>query len=204
MKPIIYIFALSLCLVSCRKGKKLEHPVSVQFITDDHSAVYPQGHFPLYNPYDWTETPIYPWYADANDSTKIAAEFNSDLTDFLAKNNLFLQSDTAEYTLRIQWMKLSESLNKESYTDSCSADYPTRYVYYSSLQFKATATLYKHGIKIDSWTREANSRETIRDKRDDCNKPKVRRIIRRTYSLVSQVAKELRVRISKKMYELEK
>lgn len=204
MKPAIYIFTLTLCLVSCRKGKKLPQAVLVQFITQNHSQIYPEGHFPLYNPDDWTETPTYPTYADIADTAEIATRFNSNLAGFFVSNNIFLRNDTADYVLFIHYMELTESQLQESYIDSCSAGYPEKYVYYSSLTFKVKATLYKHGVKIDSWTREANSRETVRDKRESCNRPKIRKVIRGTYSLVAQVAKELRVRVSKKMYDLEK
>ncbi len=204
MKPIFYVFALSVCLISCKKGKKLKHEVAVQFVTTANSGVYPEDYFPLFDPYDWNEIPQYPSYVHDYSSEQIAAQFNTKLTSYLNKNNVMLQSDTAGYVLYIDVMDLSESIERQSYIDSCSWDYSMAYVYKSSLRFLVTATLYKNGILVDSWSKEANSWESIKSKRDDCNKPKVRSIIRGTSWLIDQVAKELRVRISKKMFELEK
>jgi len=203
MKPIFYILALSVCLFSCKKGKKLKHEVAVQFITVSNSGIYPEGYFPPFDPNDWNEIPQAPRYAHDYSSEQIAAQFNSKLISCLNKNNIILQSDTADYVLYIDAMNLNESIERESYIDSCSWNNSIAYVYKSSLKFIVTASLYKNGVLIDSWSKEANSWESIRSKRDDCNKPKVRYIIRGTGSLVDQVAKELRVRISKKMYELE-
>lgn len=204
MKPVFYIFALSVCLISCKKGKKLKHEVAVQFITTIESGVYPEDHFPPFDPNDWNEVPQYPRYAHDYSADQIAAQFNSKLTSLLNKNNVVLQNDTAEYVLYINSMNLSESIERQSYIDSCSWNNPIAYVYKSSLRFTVTASLYKNGVLVDSWSKEANSWESIRSKRDNCNKPKVRTIVRGTSWLVDQVAKELRVRISKKMYELEK
>ena len=204
MKPVYFILALCLCLISCKKGKKLKHEVAVQFVSGSAADVYPADYFPLFDPYDWNEVPQSPAYAHDYSEEEIASMFNKDLTNYLKKNNVMLQADTAGYVLYINTMNLSESLERESYIDSCSFDNSTAYVYESSLKFQVTATLYKNGILVGSWSRVANSRESIKNKRDDCNKPRVRGIVRGTSWLVNQVAKELRVRISKKMYELEK
>lgn len=204
MKPVFFVFALSVCLLSCKKGKKLKHEVAVQFATVSNSEVYPQEYFPLFDPYDWNEIPQSPSYAHDYSKEEIANQFNSDLTSYLKKNNVMLRADTAEYVLYINTMYLSESLEREGYIDSCSWDNSIAYVYKSSLRFQVKATLYKNGIVVDSWEKEANSWESIRNKRDECNKPRVRSLVRKTPWLIQQVAKELRVRISKKMFELEK
>ncbi|MGV3613175.1 MAG: hypothetical protein ACO1N0_19600 [Fluviicola sp.] len=204
MKPILYFLALSVCLISCKKGKKLKHEVAVQFATVSNADVYPQEYFPLFDPYDIYEIPQSPSYAHDYSNQEIANQFNKDLTAYLKKNNVMLQADTAEYVLYINTMYLSESLERQSYIDSCSWDNSMAYVYKSSLRFLVKATLYKNGIIVDSWEKEANSWESIKNKRDGCNKPIVRGILRGTNSLIQQVAKELRVRISKKMYALEK
>ena len=204
MKPFLYFLALSICLFSCRKGKKLPHEVRVQLITLTKSEVYPKDYFLLSDLGEPTEILISPSYVNAADSQEIASNFNDDLTRHLEKNNIYLQTDSTDYVLYIESMNLTESYKYTSYTDSCSWDYSEKYVRYSALKFKVTATLYKNGIKLDSWTREANSTESVRAKRDKCNTPKIFPIVRRTNALVNQVSKELRVKISMKMYELEK
>ena len=203
MKPVFYVFALSVFLISCKKGKKLKHEVAVQFATVSNADVYPQEFFPLFDPYDIYEIPQSPSYAHDYSKEEIADQFNKDLTYYLKKNNVLLQADTAEYVLYINTMNLSESMEREGYIDSCDWNYSMAYVYKSSLRFRIKATLYKNGIFVDSWAKEANSWESFRNKRDECNKPRVRSLVRKTPWLIQQVAKELRVKISKKMYELE-
>lgn len=203
MKPVFYVFALSVCLISCRKGKKLPHEVRVQLITLTESEVYPKDYYLLTDQGEPTGILISPSYVDTDDSSEIATNFNDDLTRNLKKNNVYLQSDSADYVLYIESMNLTESYKYTSYIDSCSWDYSEKDVRYSALKFKVKATLYKNGIKLDSWTREANSTERVRSKRDNCNAPKILPIFRVESALINQVSKELRVKISRKMYELE-
>jgi hypothetical protein len=203
MKPVLSILVLSLFLISCKKGKTLKHAVAVQFITSDHSGVYPEDYFPPFDPNDPSESWHSPNYAHDYSSDQIADRFNSKLISYLDKNKVMLQTDTAEYVLIITNMNLSESLNRESYIDSCSLGNPVNYVYYSSLRFVVSASLYRYGVLVGSWTEEGNSWDKLKSKTDECNAPKVRAMYRETMELVQQVSKELRVRISRKMYELE-
>lgn len=200
MKPVIRFLLLSFIVLSCKKGKTLPHDVAVQFITLTEASVYPEDHFPSSDPYGPF---IYPNYAHDYSTSEIAANFNNGLTSYLNKNNVILQPDSAAYVLKITSIHMSESLESHSYIDSCSYNNTVSYVYTSSLSFKVSASLYKNGVFLDSWTREGKSWERVSSKTDGCNKPKIRHIIRGPYSLIYQVAKELRVRISKKLYELE-
>lgn len=204
MKPVFCFVALSLTLFSCKKGKTLSHDVSVQLIALTSSDVYPEGNFSYMSPTN-PDVPSYyiPNYAHEYTPEEIADQFNENLTSCLGKNNIFLQSDSAEYVLVITDMDLEENLHSESYTDSCSANYPTNYVHYSSLEFAIEAKLYKSGMLLATFSEVGKSRETVRSKRDECNAPKIRGAFRGTRSLVIQVSKELRVRVSKKLYELE-
>lgn len=203
MKPIFYVLALTGFLVSCKKGKTLPHDVAVQFITPAEASVYPEDYFPPFDPTDPYEPVMHPNYAHDYSTSEIAANFNNGLTSYLRKNNINLQSDTAAYILKITAIHMSESMERRSYIDSCSFNNSINYVYVSSLRFRANASLYKNGVLISSWEEIGKSWERIASKTDGCNAPKIRRIIRGPYSLINQVAKELRVRISKKMYELE-
>lgn len=203
MKPVLFVFALLVLLVSCKKGKTLKHEVAVQFITTTHSGVYPEDYFPPFDPNDPTESWHSPNYAHDYSTDEIASRFNTKLISFLDKNKVMLQSDTAEYVLVITNMNLNETLKREGYIDSCSFGAPVNYVYYSSLRFVVSASLYKHGVLVGSWTEEGNSWDKLKSRKDECNAPKIRGMLRETMGLVDQVSKELRVRVSKKMFELE-
>lgn len=200
MKPVICFLLLSSLVLSCKKGKTLPHDVAVQFITLTEASVYPEDYFPSSDPY---EPGIYPNYVHNYSTSEIAANFNKGLVSYLNKNKVVLQSDPAAYVLKITSIHMSESLESHSYIDSCSSTNAVSYVYTSSLRFQVSASLYKNGIFLESWTREGKSWERVASKTDDCNRPKIRGIIRGPYSLIYQVAKELRVRVSKKIYELE-
>ncbi|MNU52239.1 hypothetical protein D3C71_412460 [compost metagenome] len=203
MKPVFYFFVLLVFLISCKKGKTLSHDVPVQFITTVEASVYPKDYFPAFDPYDPYEPIVYPNYAHDYSASEIASNFNSELSSYLNKNNVILQSDTAAYVLKISAIHMSESIERRSYIDSCDFNYSINYVYISTLRFQVSAALYKNGVLMGSWHEEGNSWERATSKTDECNKPRVRQITRGPYSLINQVAKELRVRISKKMYELE-
>jgi hypothetical protein len=203
MKPVLSIMMLSVLLISCKKGKTLKHAVDVQFITTANSGVYPEDYFPPFDPNDPNESWHSPNYAHDYSTDEIASRFNSKLISYLDKNKVILQNDTADYVLVITAMNLSESLNREGYIDSCSFGTPVNYVYYSSLRFVVSASLYRYGILVGSWTEEGNSWDKLKSKTDECNAPKVRGMYRETMGLVQQVSKELRVRVSKKLFELE-
>jgi hypothetical protein len=190
-------------LISCKKGKTLKHDVAVQFITTTNSGIYPESFFPPFNPNDPTETAHSANYAHEYSKEQIAEQFNSKLKSCLNKNNLFLQEDSAAYVLIITGMNLSENLKRESYIDSCGPNYPIDYVYYSDLQFSISAELYKNGILLNTFSEKGNSHDVLRSKKDECNAPKIFHMIRSTSSLVDQVAKELRVHVSKKLFDLE-
>lgn len=203
MKPVLSILVVSVLLISCKKGKTLKHEVAVQFITATNSGVYPVDYFPPFDPTDPNESWHSPNYAHDYSAAEIATRFNSKLTTYLNKNKVMLQSDSADYVLVITGMNLNETLNRKEYIDSCTFGNPVNYVYYSSLRFVISASLYKHGVLKGSWTEEGNSRDKVKSKTDECNAPKIRGMLRETTGLVDQVAKELRVRVSKKMFELE-
>jgi hypothetical protein len=203
MKPFFYFFALSVFLISCKKGKTLKHEVAVQFITTTNSSVYPEGFFAPFNPNDPTETSHSPNYAHEYSTNQIAEQFNSKLKSCLNKNNIFLQENSAAYVLVITGMNLSENLKRESYIDSCGFNNPINYVYYSDLQFSISAELYKNGVLLVTFNEEGNSHDSVRSKKDSCNAPKILHMVRSTSSLVDQVAKELRVRVSRKLFDLE-
>lgn len=203
MKPFFYFLTLSLFLISCKKGKTLKHDVAVQFITTTNSGIYPESLFPPFDANDPTESWHSANYVHEYSKEQIAEQFNSKLKSCLNKNNIFLQEDSAAYVLVITGMQLSESLNRESYIDSCGFNNPINYVYYSDLRFSINAELYKNGILLTTFHEEGNSHDSVRSKRDDCNAPKILHMVRSTSSLVDQVAKELRVRVSKKLFDLE-
>ncbi|WP_300660358.1 hypothetical protein [Fluviicola sp.] len=203
MKPVFYILSLAMFLASCKKGKTLPHVVAVQLITTTEASVYLEKFFPPFDPSNPNETLIYPSYAHEYSTSEIATKFNQELVSSLNKNNLTLQTDTAIYVLKITNIRMSESVRRESYIDSCSFNHSVNFVSVSSLHFQANAALYKNGVLMGTWKEEGNSGETVRSKTDSCNKPKIRRVLRGPSSLINQVAKEVRVRVSKKMYELE-
>lgn len=203
MKPVICFLLFSSIVLSCKKGKTLPHDVAVQFMTSTEASVYPEDYFPPFDPYNPYEPIVYPNYAHDYSTSEIAANFNKGLISYLNKNKVILQSDAAAYVLKITSMHMSESIERQSYIDSCSFNNTIDYVYISSLSFRVSASLYKNGVLMGSWTEEGNSWERVKSKTDGCNKPKVRQVLRGPYSLINQVAKELRVRVSRKMYELE-
>ena len=96
-----------------------------------------------------------------------------------------------------------ESHHKALYVDSCAFGHPEKYVYYSSLEVTVKAGLYRNGVLIETWEKKGYSTEKARNKTDDCNAPKIRAAVYDVRGLLHRVAKELRVRISKKLYELE-
>lgn len=203
MKSFFYLLILCISVSSCKKGKKLPQEVPVQFIPLTESVVYPESAFPPFNPNDPYEQLVYPRYAHEYSASETAANFNNGLVSYLNKNRVILQSDTAEYVLKITSLYMKESIERQSYTDSCSFNYPIAYVYKSSLRFSVSASLYKNGVFVNKWTEEGNSWERFKSKKDNCNKPEVSSLLRGPYSLINQVAKELRVRISKELYLLE-
>nr|WP_294859465.1 hypothetical protein [uncultured Fluviicola sp.] len=203
MKLFFYFLALSVLLISCKKGKTLKHEVAVQFITTTNSGIYPEGLFPPFNANDPTESSHSPNYAHEYSKEQIAERFNLKLKSCLDKNNIFLQEDSTAYVLVITGMNLSETLKRQSYIDSCGFNNPVNYVYYSDLRFSISAELYKNGVLLSTFKEEGNSHDSVRSKKDSCNAPKILRTARSASSLVDQVAKELRVRVSKKLFDLE-
>lgn len=165
------------------------------------SGIYPQGAFSHFDPYDFSEPDRYPSYVDVSDADDLAAGFNQDLADFMERNNIILTSDPADYELKVLYLAVGESLSRDSYFDSCAN--ASRYVYYSELDATVEAKLYKNGFAVDSWERHASSSEEIRDKRGSCNEPKVRSIFRKPSSLFGQLARELRMTCSRRIYKEE-
>lgn len=200
MKRLSYLLILCTLLASCKKGKKLPHEVPVQFITLSDASVYPEDHFPPFNPYDFSEAVVSPKYAHDYSTSQIAERFNKDLIYHLNKNNVTLQTDTAGYVLKIGSIHLGETIERQSYIDSCGFNYPLAYVYASSLRFSVSASLYKNGVFIKQWIEEGKSSEHVKTEIDDCNKPKVSKLLRGPNWLINQVAKEIRVRVSKELY----
>lgn len=168
-----------------------------------NAGVYPQGAFSKFDPFDYNEPDRYPSYVDPDDSEELAADFNSYLVKLMKKNNVILTSEPADYTLSISTLSIGESLNRTSYIDSCSWSNETHYVYYSELGALVRATLKKNGVYVDSWERNAGSSEEIRDKKGSCNEPLVRRIFRGPDSLFGQLARELRMTSTKRLYKEE-
>lgn len=203
MRFTFSLLFLLVLFVSCRKGKTLPDVVYVHYDGPTTAYQYPTGRFSPFDPFDIYEVPQYPSYVDQNQNEKLASDFNDELKRLLEKNNVVLTTEPAEYSLHVGTLDVSESLNRQSYVDSCSYWNETAYVYYSDLDASVTITLKKNGYYINSWTRHAMSSEKVRDKRDDCNRPKIRSIGRGPSSLVEQLARELRVKISKQLYELE-
>jgi hypothetical protein len=203
MKRLIFLLLLAFSFNACKKGKVLPSMTLVHFEGITQAGIYPEGNFELYddnNNYIGTYSPN---YVGGLENQAFAEQFNEELKRLLEKNNIQLTSAPAAYELKISSFYVQESLNRDSYIDSCSAGYPTAYVYYSDLQVHASASLYKNGFFIESWEKNGYSTETVRTKTDACNQPKIRSALYGPSGLSDRVAKELRVRISKKMYELE-
>src|SRR6218665_476050 len=192
MRFNFYLLFLALVFMGCRKGKTLPNVIYVHYEGPINAKMYPTGAFAHFDPFDIHEPDRYPSYIYQSDTDDLANEFNEDLMSLLKKNNIILTSEPADYTLSIGSLNVGEGANRQSYVDSCSFLYETAYVYYSDLNANVTATLRKNGVYINDWNRNANSSEKIRDKRDECNKPKVRSIWRKPSSLVSQLASEIR------------
>ncbi len=190
-------------LSSCKRGKKISNPVPMTIVCSNVSSISPEGAFEPFNSFDPFEPVQYPQYVSYFTENEIDALFRKDLTDFLYKNNIFLVDTVCPFELRITQISVDEGINRESYTDSCSFNYETAYVYYRDLEVTVTAKLYRNGQQIESWTRTASSRERVRNKRGSCNEPLIGGAIRDVDDLISQAAKELRVKISKFLYELE-
>lgn len=195
---LVFIFA------GCRKGKTLPNVVYVHYEGPASASLYPTGAFAPFDPNSQTEIPRYPYYVYQKDSNDLANHFNERLAKFLKKNNIILTSEPAEYSLHVSSLRVTESLQRQGFVDSCSFWYDTDYVYYSSINARVSITLKKNGAYIQDWTREESSSEKVRDdKRDGCNRPDVRSCWDDPSDLVSQLAREIRVKVSRKLYELE-
>ncbi|MCC6701641.1 MAG: hypothetical protein IT221_08955 [Fluviicola sp.] len=203
MKRWPFLFLIVFVSFSCKKGKILPAKILVHFEGVQQAGIYPEGNFELYDYYNNYIGSYSPNYVGGLDNSTYAQQFNDELQRLLEKNNIQLTSAPAEYELKINSFFVDESLNKEAYTDSCSSDYQTAYVYYSDLQVHASVSLYKNGYFIETWEKNGYSTETVKTKTDACNQPKIRSALFGPIGLSDRVAKELRVRISKKMYELE-
>ncbi len=199
-----YLLILLVAVLSgCRKGKKLPEVVYVHYDGVSSVGIWPQGPFDPIDPFDSYEPVHYPSYVFVSDADYLADGFDKDLAAYLKKNNVILTSDPAEYTLTITNLSVTESLSYASYTDSCSWDYSTAYVYYSKLHSTVNATLTRNGGYVGSWERNGFSEERVRDKRGSCNEPYIGNIKRDPRDLVGQMARELRVKIANKLYDLE-
>lgn len=203
MRYLSFILLMAVFSAGCRKGKKLPHVVYVHYEGASSISLWPQGPFAPIDPFDIYEPVHYPSYVNVNDADHLTDEFNKDLIDYLKKNNVVLTSEPADYTLTISNLSVSESLSYSAYTDSCSWDYSTAYVYYSKLHSQVNATLSRKGYYIASWTRNGYSEERVKDKRGSCNEPFIGSIRRDPNDLVSQMARELRIKVANKLYELE-
>ena len=98
-------------------------------------------------------------------------------------------------------VSIQESNNRQSYFDSCSL--LSKYVYYSDLHVYANVKLYKNGSEVGSWTGHKYSWEGVRSKTDGCNKPKIRSILCGSDCMLNEAAKDIRVAVANKIYELE-
>ncbi len=179
----------------------MPHPVNVQFVCVDKGMISPVGAFSKFNPNDPFEELCYPQYVDYLDSSDLANTFSDDLRDLLHKNNVELISDSSAYKLVISTISIHESNNRQTYFDSCYM--ANKYVYYSDLDVNVYATLYKNGVEVGSWTGHKYSWEGVRSKTDGCNKPKIRSILCGSDCMLNDAAKDLRVAIANKIYELE-
>ncbi len=205
MRFAFYLLFLVFIFVGCRKGKNLPDVIYVHYEGPTIAHQYPTDAFDKFDPYDFDEPLQYPDYIYLSDSDDLANEFNETLIRLLEKNNIILTTEPAEYTLHIGSLSVGEGLNRHSYVDSCASIWDTEpsYVYYSDLSASVTATLRKNGAYINDWNRNATSSEKVRDKTDGCNCPKIRSIWRKPSSLVSQLASEIRMKVSRQIYDLE-
>lgn len=203
MRFTFYLLFLGVLFVGCRKGKTLPNVIYVHYDGPVNAKMYPTGAFAHFDPYDFNEPDRYPFYVSQSDTDDLANDFNELLVKLLKKNNIILTSEPAEYTLSIGYLSVGEGLNRESYTDTCSFWDEPAYVYYSDLSATVTATLKKNGVYINDWTRNATSSEKVREQTESCTEPKVRSIWRRPDSLVGQLAKEVRMKVSRQLYDLE-
>lgn len=187
---------------SCYKGRTLWKKVNVHFVNNVNCFLSPEGEFDPFdsdNPLEGTHPSN---YVGSLESSSVKNGFNDEFKEYMKNNNVILTSDSSEYEVHITYMGMKEELHRSEYMDSCTGF--ISYVYYSSLEFKAKASLYKHGVLIDSWQRSASSMDKVRDKRNNCNKPKIRDFWGGPQKLWSKVAKKLRAVISRKIYQLEK
>jgi hypothetical protein len=203
MRFTFLLLVLPFVFIGCRKGKTLPDIVYVHYEGPVSASMSPTGAFSPFDPYDWNEPVHYPSYVSVNDGDDLAQDFNEYLTRLLKKNNIVLTSEPAEYTLSIGYLSVSEGLNRESYTDTCSFWNEPAYVYYSDLNAQVKATLRKNGAYINDWTRNASSSERVKDQENPCEAPKVGSIWRKPGSLVSQLAEEIRMKVSRQLYDLE-
>jgi len=203
MRYFLLILIVAVFSAGCRKGKKLPHVVYVHYEGVSSIGIWPQGPFDPIDPYNLFEPVHYPSYVSVSDADYLMDQFDKDLAAFLKKNNVVLTSDPADYTLTITNLSVTESLSYSSYIDSCSWDYSTAYVYYSKLHSQVNATLTRKGGYVGSWERNGFSEERVRDKRGSCNEPYIGSIQRDPDDLVSQMARELRVKVANKLYDLE-
>lgn len=202
--------SLLLCtlLFSCKKGKKLPETIYVHYDDVELCAVSPNDDehtILLYNadfPYQVIGEETYPAEnTNAEDSDDLADHFNSWLKDYLKKNNVILTSDPAEYTLKITSLWIGEDIDFETYADSCTGSMEKKEHF--SLNSQVKASLYKNGGLVESWERNANATSVKRPAFNKCNRPKYSGPARGPFTLVKQLSKELRVRVSKKIYDLE-
>lgn len=203
MKVFYYGFVILILSAACKKGKKLSTPLAVQWVTVSEASIAPKDHFPPFDMTDPSEALQYPRYAHDLSKEQIAERFNDDLRSLLSDNNIKLRDDSADYKLVIGTPCLTETLNRHSYTDSCFQSNGLSYVYSSCLNFTVRATLYKQGVLVESWQREGKSWERVKSGVTRCNAPKIGILFRTSGDLITQVAKELRVQISKKLKDLE-
>lgn len=203
MKGVFLFLLMGLTFLACKKGKVLPNIIQVHFDGIEHAGIYPEGNFELFDQNNQAIGTYMPNYVSGMNSSSYAQQFNDELRRLLKKNNIELTSEPAAYDLKINGFYVEESLNKTSYIDSCSFGSPTAFVYYSDLKVHASISLFKNGFSIDTFEKNAYATETVKSKTDNCNKPKIRSALYGPEGLSKRVAKELRVQISKKMYELE-
>ncbi len=198
----IALIVLGCGISTCKRGPKLSHPLEVQLIMPAESTVYPLDNFQITDEYGSTSY-VSPDYVYDYTSSKLIAEFKTNLTDILAKNNIILVDYATTYHLTITDLKMLESLDYENYIDSCSVVPVTRRVYYSNVTVMATAKLYYGSLLIGNWTQKGYGYERVRTKTDDCGEPKVKSIVCGPSCLVNRVAKEVRVRVAKELKDRE-
>jgi hypothetical protein len=203
MRYYFCLVLISILAVSCKKGKKLPQTVYVQYDPATTASVSPVDNFEPFDEYDIYEVPQSPSYVHDLSPAEIATRFNEDLAYWLSRNNIQLTTDPALYLLDITSLQLSESLSRQSYVDSCSSSTSVSYVYYSDISFTADASLYKNGVLVDSWSRWSSSSEKVRNKTNKCNEPKIRGPLCGPSCLIERIAKEVRMKVSRKIYDLE-